>query len=79
MLKPSITESEAPATFVPTDEQFWSKKDSSKPDLDFIKNHFLREGRLSNEQALAILKKGTAILKTEETLLDLESPLTGKK
>ena len=71
-------ESEGPATFIPTDEQFFSKKDPSKPDLDFLRNHFLREGRLSQEQALYIIKKATAILKAEETLLELESPLTGK-
>ena len=70
-------EEQPPASFIPTDEQFYSKKDPTKPDLEFMKNHFLREGRLSIEQALYILKKGTAILKAEETLLELESPLTG--
>jgi serine/threonine-protein phosphatase 2B catalytic subunit len=72
-----IQEGQAPACNIPTDEQFYSKKDPTKPDLEFLKNHFLREGRLSIEQALYILKKGTAILKAEETLLELESPLTG--
>jgi serine/threonine-protein phosphatase 2B catalytic subunit len=43
--------------YVPTDEQFWSKEDSSKPDIAFLKNHFYREGRLTEEQALYILQK----------------------
>jgi hypothetical protein len=72
-------ESDGPAVAIPTDAEFYSKKDPKKPDLEFLKNHFLREGRLSIEQALFILKSGTAILKSEETLLDLESPLTGKQ
>lgn len=43
--------------YVPTDEQFWSKQDPSKPDIAFLKNHFYREGRLTEEQALFILQK----------------------
>ena len=42
---------------VPTDEQFWSKSDKTKPDIAFLKNHFYREGRLTEEQALYILNK----------------------
>lgn len=41
----------------PTDDQFWSKADPSKPDIAFLKNHFYREGRLTEEQALWILEK----------------------
>lgn len=48
---------QAPAMYVPTDEQFWSKQDPSKPDIAFLKNHFYREGRLTEEQALFILQK----------------------
>lgn len=43
--------------YVPTDDQFWSKADRSKPDIAFLKNHFYREGRLTEEQALYILQK----------------------
>ena len=72
-----VSEGQAPASSIPTDEEFYSKKDPTKPDLEFLKNHFLREGRLSIDQALYIMKKATAVLKAEETLLELESPLTG--
>jgi hypothetical protein len=41
----------------PTDEEFYSKTDPSKPDIAFLKNHFYREGRLTEEQALFILQK----------------------
>lgn len=42
---------------VPTDDQFFSKQDRSKPDIAFLKNHFYREGRVTEEQALYILQK----------------------
>lgn len=48
---------QAPAMYTPTDEQFWSKTDPTKPDIAFLKNHFYREGRLTEEQALYILEK----------------------
>ncbi|KAI9355666.1 calcineurin A CNA1 [Zopfochytrium polystomum] len=71
-----ITDVEAPAVAVPTNEQFWSKKDPSKPDIDFLKNHFFREGRLTEEQALIIINKGTELLKQEPNLLDVDAPVT---
>lgn len=43
--------------YVPTDDQFWSTTDKTKPDIAFLKNHFYREGRLTEEQALYILEK----------------------
>lgn len=48
---------QAPAMRPPTDEEFYSKTDPSKPDIAFLKNHFYREGRLTEEQALFILEK----------------------
>ncbi|KAJ3130086.1 Serine/threonine-protein phosphatase 2B catalytic subunit alpha [Physocladia obscura] len=68
---------EPPATFLPTAEQFFSKKDPSKPDLEFLKQHFLKEGRLTKDQALLIINKGTEILTKEPTLLDIAAPITG--
>lgn len=69
-------ESEPPAVSKPTNEQFFSKKDPTKPDLEFLKNHFLREGRLTDEQAMLIVQKGTEILKKEPNMLDIEAPIT---
>lgn len=63
----------------PTDEQFWSKEDPTKPDHAFLKNHFYREGKLTEEQALCIIEKGTEILRGEGNLLHVEAPVTGMK
>ncbi len=62
---------------VPTDAQFFSKTDPTKPDVAFLKNHFYREGRLSEEHALYILEKGTEILRAEPNLLYVDAPVTG--
>lgn len=45
-----VKEVQAPAFFKPTDEQFYSSTDKSKPDIAFLKNHFYREGRLTDDQ-----------------------------
>ncbi|KAJ3039604.1 3',5'-cyclic-nucleotide phosphodiesterase (PDEase) (3':5'-CNP) [Rhizophlyctis rosea] len=71
-----ISDVPAPAVTKPTDEEFWSKKDPTKPDPEFLKNHFIKEGRLTEEQALHIITKGTEILKKEPTLLDIDAPIT---
>lgn len=68
----------APAVALPTDEEFWSKERPGLPDIKFLKDHFYREGRLTEEQALFILEKGTDILKTEPNLLEVGAPITGK-
>lgn len=62
---------------VPTDQQFFSREDPSKPDAAFLKNHFYREGRLTEEQALYILQKGTEILTLENNVLEVDAPITG--
>ncbi|KAG0170477.1 3',5'-cyclic-nucleotide phosphodiesterase (PDEase) (3':5'-CNP) [Apophysomyces sp. BC1034] len=66
----------APAVTVPTDEEFWSQERPGLPDIKFLKDHFYREGRLSEEQALYIIEKGTEILKTEQNLLEVDAPIT---
>ncbi|KAG2224023.1 hypothetical protein INT45_009609 [Circinella minor] len=66
----------APAVSVPTDEEFWSKERPGLPDIAFLKDHFYREGRLSEEQALYIIEKGSEILKTEPNLLEVGAPIT---
>jgi len=62
---------------LPTAEQFFSKEDPTKPDINFLKNHFYREGRLSDEQALYILEKATDLLKQEPNLISVDAPVTG--
>jgi serine/threonine-protein phosphatase 2B catalytic subunit len=62
--------------FTPSDEQFYQDATCEKPNLQFLKQHLYREGRLSEEQALFIIKKGTEVLRAEPTLLEMEAPIT---
>lgn len=64
---------------IPTDEQFFADhgRDRTKPDVAFLKNHFYREGRLSEEQALWILEKGGDLLRLEPNVLSVDAPITG--
>ncbi|EFP89050.2 3',5'-cyclic-nucleotide phosphodiesterase (PDEase) (3':5'-CNP), variant 2 [Puccinia graminis f. sp. tritici] len=71
-----VKEVQAPAFLKPTDAEFFSTVDPSKPDVAFLKNHFYREGRLTEEQALFILNKASEVLKTEPNLLEVEAPIT---
>lgn len=67
---------QAPALTTPTDDQFWSPEDPSKPNLAFLKQHFYREGRLTEDQALWIIQAGTEILRSEPNLLEMDAPIT---
>ncbi|KAL7945627.1 calcineurin A CNA1 [Trichoderma barbatum] len=67
---------QAPAMFKPTDEQFFEDDTKEKPDINFLKQHFYREGRLTDEQALWILRKGTELLRAEPNLLEMDAPIT---
>ena len=67
---------QAPAFHPPTDEQFFSPQDRTKPNIQFLKQHFYREGRLTEQQALWILKKGAEILRSEPNLLEMDAPIT---
>ena len=49
----------------------------AKPNLDLVKDHFLHEGRLSEEQALFILSEATALMRREPNMLVLSGPITG--
>ena len=68
---------QAPAVHKPSPEEFFSEEDPEKPNIVFLKNHFYREGRITEEQALFIINKGTEILKQEPNLLEVEAPITG--
>ncbi|KAH7098080.1 Metallo-dependent phosphatase [Auriculariales sp. MPI-PUGE-AT-0066] len=70
-----IKEVQAPVPYRPTDEQFYSTTDPTKPDIDFLMKHFFREGRVTEEQALYILQKGTEVLRREPTVLEVPAPI----
>jgi len=69
---------QAPAMSVPTDAQFFSRQDPTKPDIAFLKNHFYREGRVTEDQAMWILEKATALLRSEPNVLQVDAPITGE-
>ncbi|KAG8220533.1 serine/threonine protein phosphatase 2B [Butyriboletus roseoflavus] len=65
-----------PALGIPTDAQFFSPHDSSKPNLDFLKDHFFHEGRIREEHALWIIQQATNLLRSEHNVLDIDAPVT---
>ncbi|KAI0470891.1 Metallo-dependent phosphatase-like protein [Xylariaceae sp. FL0804] len=67
---------QAPAMSKPTDEQFFDDDSHTKPNITFLKQHFYREGRLTEEQALWIIKAGTDLLRQEPNLLEMDAPIT---
>lgn len=71
-----MIEVQAPALSTPPDDMFWSPEDPSKPNLQYLKQHFYREGRLTEEQALWIIHAGSEILRSEPNLLEMDAPIT---
>jgi hypothetical protein len=48
-----------------------------KPNANFLRDHFLREGRVTEVQALTILRQVTDMLTMEPNILRVNSPVTG--
>ena len=49
---------QAPAMYKPTDEQFWQDPETKTlPNIQFLKQHFYREGRLTEEQLHAFRRE----------------------
>ncbi|KAF9653553.1 Metallo-dependent phosphatase [Thelephora ganbajun] len=67
-----------PATNRPTDEEFFAydRNGAPIPSLDFIRGHFIAEGRLTEQQAIYILERTTDLLSREPNLLSVPSPVT---
>ncbi|KAI0788921.1 Metallo-dependent phosphatase [Irpex lacteus] len=63
----------------PRDEDFYVSdrvQGGTKPNPDLVKDHFLHEGRLTEEQALFILKEATELMRREPNMLVLSGPIT---
>ncbi|KAJ2494404.1 3',5'-cyclic-nucleotide phosphodiesterase (PDEase) (3':5'-CNP), partial [Coemansia sp. RSA 2049] len=65
-----------PARNIPTREEVFEDGDEARPQCEYLRDHFFREGRLREEDALAIIRGATQVLRAEPTLLALESPVT---
>ncbi|VDB96282.1 unnamed protein product [Peniophora sp. CBMAI 1063] len=67
-----------PATFLPTDDQLFAtdSRGRRKPNHEFIREHFLREGRLREEHVMSILRQATDLLSSEANVLKVKSPVT---
>lgn len=51
---------------------------NSKPNPKFLREHFFREGRLTEGQALFILEHTTTVLTQEPNMVDVKSPVTSE-
>ena len=69
-----------PATNKPKDEEFFAhdRNGAPIPNLDFIREHFLAEGKLTEQQAIYILERTTDLLSREPNMLSVPSPVTGE-
>ena len=56
---------------IQTDAQSLSSYDPSKPDVAFLNNHTCSEGRMSEDHAIWIIEKATAILRVEPNVLQV--------
>ncbi|EJD43417.1 calcineurin catalytic subunit [Auricularia subglabra TFB-10046 SS5] len=59
----------------PTDEEFFLPGDPTKPNVAFLRQHFLREGCVTEDQALFILNRATEIFRAEPNVLQINSPI----
>jgi serine/threonine-protein phosphatase 2B catalytic subunit len=66
-----------PEMTIPTDDVFFSKTEKGKPDVEFLKDHFYRQGRIKEEHALYIIEKATQLLRAEPNVLTVDIPSTG--
>lgn len=70
-----------PAWFKPADEQLFMTNATTRrslPNPAFLREHFLREGRLTEAQAVHIVNEATRVLTAEPNMLELQGPISGK-
>ncbi|KAI0696638.1 Metallo-dependent phosphatase [Cytidiella melzeri] len=68
-----------PYAHTPRDEDFYVAdrvQGGTKPNPELVKDHFLHEGKLTEEQALFILKEVTELMRREPNMLVLSGPIT---
>ncbi|KAJ6629337.1 Metallo-dependent phosphatase-like protein, partial [Mycena sp. CBHHK59/15] len=67
-----------PATHRLSDAEFFAADEfgAQKPNVRVLRDHFFREGRLTEEHALYILEHTTHLLSAEPNLVDVQGPVT---
>ncbi|KAJ7057295.1 Metallo-dependent phosphatase-like protein [Mycena amicta] len=75
-----VKDVQAPAARIPTPDELFipdpANPNGRLPNLPFLKNHFYREGRLREEDALWIIDRGTEILREEPNMLEISGTVT---
>ena len=69
-----VTRVELPASFKPKNEEVFMP--NGLPNCEFLKHHFIKEGRLQEDQAKRIIKDATDLLACEPNLLKVPAPVT---
>ncbi|KAI0780365.1 Metallo-dependent phosphatase [Trametes elegans] len=67
-----------PATHIPSDDDFYVQDHHTgrhRPNVDYLRQHFFHEGRISHEQAMFILDQATDLMSREPNLLHVPSPV----
>jgi serine/threonine-protein phosphatase 2B catalytic subunit len=49
---------------------------NGQPNLDLLRKYFISEGRVDETTALRIISEGATLLKAENTMIDIEAPVT---
>ncbi|CCM01263.1 uncharacterized protein FIBRA_03312 [Fibroporia radiculosa] len=68
-----------PIPFCPRDEDFYVPDVQAgihRPNADLLREHFFREGRLTEQQALYILEQATTLMSQEPNMLHVDGPVT---
>ncbi|KAJ7289147.1 Metallo-dependent phosphatase-like protein [Mycena rebaudengoi] len=67
-----------PATHLLSDAEFFTQDNfgASKPNVRVLRDHFFREGRLTEEHALFILKHTTKLLSWEPNMVEVQGSVT---
>ncbi|KAG6864358.1 hypothetical protein C0991_010231 [Blastosporella zonata] len=69
-----------PAMNKPTEAEFFKTNERGERMANpfYLREHFFREGRLTEEQALFLLERATELLASESNMVEVKSPVTSQ-
>lgn len=65
----------APPMYPLSSSQLFDNK-TGKPNLQVLKEHLLKEGRLTYDAAMQLISQATALIRAEPNMLELKYPIT---